>query len=264
MPVLTFASKDEIPEGLEDSAKQNGDKWEVNVVPKAKLDEFRDNNIALAEERDTLKATNTQLSGLIGEDADNFKTELEALRKTAQQVSDGKLKKSDDIEKEVDNRVKQMKEQLEAQLIEAENKNKTLTAEVHDGKKKYANTVVDRHITDAVLKEESGVNPSALPDILSRARSTFKVNEKGEVVAMKDENVVMYGSDGATPMTADEWVTTLKKAAPHFFKGNTGGGAGGSDGNNKYPNGMSQEEFQKLPAQQRLAFANQALKGKVA
>jgi hypothetical protein len=57
-------------------------------------------------------------------------------------------------------------------------------------------------------------------------------------------------------MTSDEWLGSLKKDAPHFFKGNTGGGAGGADGK-KYPNGMSAEEFQKLPPEQRLAFANQ-------
>ena len=255
MPIITFDSKESIPEGLGEAAKQNGEKWEVNVVLKSKLDEFRENNIALSEERDNLKATNESLSKIIGEDSEAFVNELTDLRKTAQQVADGKLKASNDIEAEVENRVKAMREGYESQIAELTTKNKAANEAVAEGQRKYNNTVVDRYITDAVLNPESGVNPAALPDILARARGIFKVAEEGKVVAMKSDNVVLYGADGATPMTGEEWVAALKKDAPHFFKSNTGGGAGGSD--KKYPNGMSKEDFEKLPASQRLRYANE-------
>lgn len=256
MPIVKFKTQEEIPEGLREEAKENGDSWEVNLVLKSKLDEFRDNNIKIAEERDDLKSKNESLAKIVGEDAEGFAEELEKLRSTAQQVEDGKLKGNDAIETEVTNRVNNMKASLEEQISALTKKNGELSNSLKDSDTRYKNSMVDRYITDAVLREENGVQSSALADIISRARGTFRVNEEGEVVAMKGDGVILYGADGTSPMTADEWIGSLKTQAPHFFKGNTGGSAGGNDGK-KYPNGMTEEQFNKLPASQRLKYANE-------
>lgn len=255
MPVITFESKDKIPEGLQDHANEENGVFLINVVPKAKLDEFRENNISLAEERDRLKSTVDRFSAIGSiEQLEELNTELETLRDLDQKVKDGKLKPGDDFERELENRVRSMRESLEAQLAEAEKRNKEQASQIKAGDERYNSTIIERHVTDAALKEGSGVNTSAIPDILARARSVFKVNENGEVVPMRGDTII-YGEDGATPMTSAEWLGSLKKDAPHFFKDNSGGGAGGSD-DTKYPNGMSKEEFNKLPASERLKYAN--------
>ena len=56
MPEIVFESLDKVPEGLREHAKEEEGKVKVNVVPKNKLDEFRETNIKLAQERDSLKS----------------------------------------------------------------------------------------------------------------------------------------------------------------------------------------------------------------
>ena len=261
MPILTFESKDKVPADFSEIAKEVDGKWTINVVAKAKLDEFRENNVALAEERDGLKTTIGAYKKVVGEDLEEFTNGLAELKTTAQNVTDGKLKSTKDIDAAVEarlvERVGAMKTEHEAQMSELLGKNKDLTSAVMAGEAKYNKTVVSKFITDAVIDGESGVTPQALPDILTRANEIFKVNEDGDVVAMKsDGKTIIYGSDGTTPMTGKEWVQGLEKTAPHFFASNTGGNANGGDTKGKFPNGMSQEEFNKLPAAQRLDFSN--------
>lgn len=260
MPILTFDDKAKVPAGFEDIIKEDGGKFTINVVAKVKLDEFRDKNVELSKERDTLKDNIAGYVKVVGEDLSEFTDSLTELRTTAQDVKDGKLKGSKAVDEAVESRlverVSAMKTDHEAQLAELVTKNTALTASVSDGKAKFDKTVVDKFITDAVLDPESGVSVHALSDILARARNIYKVNEDDEVVPLKsDGKTVIYGADGATAMSANEWVQGLQKTAPHFFTSNTGGDAQGAD-KGKYPNGMNQEEFNKLPASQRLEFAN--------
>lgn len=256
MPEITFDTLDAIPEGLREGAKEVGGKHIVNVVPKSKLDEFRDNNLTLSTERDGLKNTVANLSKLVGEDPAAFATELDTLRTTAQQVKDGKLKGTDAIESEVTNRVGTMKSDFERQLQEARKEVGTWKDKATDADTKFRRSLIDRAVTNAVLAEASGAQPQALMDILSRAYGVFTVDESSNLIA-KDGQVTIYGADGATPLTPAEWLEKLKEQAPYFFKSSNGGGAGGS-GDTKLPNGYSAEDFNKLPAAEQLRLGRKA------
>ena len=85
---------------------------------------------------------------------------------------------------------------------------------------------IDNMIMDVATK--NGVRPSALPDLLARARQVWKLNDNGAVPM--DGEKVMYGSDPSKPMTSEEWVKKLAETAPHLFNSSTGGGAGGGTG----------------------------------
>jgi hypothetical protein len=256
MPDIFYDTLDQVPEEFREHAKavEGGSKLAVNVVLKSKLDEFRENNIKVSTERDQFKTRAEALAGIVGEDADAFVTELTELREVAQKVKDGKLKGDDSVAKEVENRVATMRQDSERQIQAATKevgawKEKALAAE-----SKFKRSQVASAVTNAVIAAESGVEPSALPDILERAYKTFQVTDDGGLLA-KDGELTLYGGDGSTPLTVAEWVGKLKDSAPYFFKGSSGGGAGGNSGGAR-PAGMSEADFQKLPPAKRLELAH--------
>ena len=255
MPKIIFETLDLVPEWLRGDAKEVNGKIEADVVQSTKVNEFRDNNIKLSTERDALLKTTSELTALVGEDVEAFKTEIEALRKTKQEVDDGKLKGSDAVAKEVESRVLNLKTDYEKQIQAANKETVAYKEKAISLESRLKNTHIDRAITSAVLDEDSGVDPRALPDILDRARKVYTVEGDDKLVA-KDGEAVIYGSDGATPLPPSEWIEKLKEQAPYFFKSSQGGGATGSDG--KLPAGLTQEQYDKLPGAEKLALARKA------
>lgn len=253
MPKIYFDTRDAFPEGLREIATEENGKFVVDVVPQAKLAEFRDNNIAISKERDTLKTQVGDYAKLVGEDFKAFETEVTELRTIAQQVKDGKLKGTGDVEAEVTRRVTTMKGDFERQLQEKANEVNTWKTKAAETDQKFRRSQIDRAVTDAVLNDKSGAIPSALPDILMRAYGVFVVGDDGKLTA-KDGEAVIYGSDGATPISPLEWLGSLREKAPHFFKGSSGGGASGTQ-NGKGYGSLTKEEFMKMPPQQRLEYA---------
>jgi hypothetical protein len=255
MPDLTYATKEEIPEGLGDGAKEVNGKWVVKVVSATKLDEFRANNVAISQERDGLKAFVDKLKPVIGDtEPEEFAKAVAAWRAVEQQVKDGKLTAKEDIEAEVLRRTGAMKDNFERQNSEAAQRATAAEKAAAVAEQKWRSSIVARHVTDAVLDEASGAIPSALSDILVRAERIFKVGEDGKITA-KDGEATIYGADGTTPMTPKEWMAKLRAEAPHFFKNSSGGGSGGGQGAGKNFGGFTKEAFDKLPAAQRLAIA---------
>lgn len=255
MPDIKFKTKDEIPEELRGDAKEVDGGFAVNVVPKARLDEFRDKNIAVMQERDGLKAKVTLYASLVGEDPEKFKGELESLRSVEQQVKDGKLTASKSIDEEVSRRLNEGKAGYETQIrtLATERDNERRARE--QSETKFRRSIIDREITSAALSGEAGINPSALTDILTRAHAVFHVGENDALVPKKGDTII-YGSDGVNPMAPKEWLKKLVQEAPHFAKPSSGGGAAG--GSNAEFGGMSQEAFLKLSPTARLDLARKA------
>jgi len=254
MPKINFASMDEVPEDLREVAQEENGAVTVHVVPKTKLDEFRENNIALAKERDELKDFRSRLSGAVGEkDPDTFLEELRGLRETAQKVQDGQLSASEDIQKMVDERVAQMRSDYEEQLRAANGEKNKLNTALQEADQRYRRTLVDRAVTDAVLTPNSKARPEALPDIMSRAYEVFEVQEDGRLIP-KAGQATLYGADGTAPMTPAEWLDSLRRTAPYFFKDSAGGGA--AAGNDAGLGGMSRADFDKLSPSEKLKIAN--------
>lgn len=259
---LKFKTKEEAPEGFRDLLKENETKdgFEITVVPGAKLDEFREKNIAVMKEQETLKKSAATLEALLGKDGDgkvrateDFVKEIDTLRQTAQQVADGKLKASGDIEKELTTRTESMKATYEAKLNEAGKSLGETKAALAALDAKLKQTTVDNAISIASGDEKIGVNPHALSDVMRRAREVFKVTDTGTLEAMEN-GVVLRGEDGVAPMTVTEWIKSLRKTAPHYFKSSGGGGAAG--GNGGADGGLSADALAKMSPMQKLQHAN--------
>lgn len=255
MPIINFETIDAVPDGLKEYARTDDEtgKVTVNVVSNAKLEEFREKNINLSKQLEAITPTLARVKDIAGEDFDEFENQLKELRSIEQRVKDGELKTDDQIENAVQDRLKVLRDgfeennkSLNRQLAESQQKAVSLTERLN-------RTSIDKHVTAAVIVPESGVRPEALPDVLERAYRLFKVEDTG-LVPKKGESVI-YGADGASPMTVTEWLVKLRDEAPHYFKGNTGGGAGGN-GKDEKIGGLSAKQLSEMSPQARLDLAN--------
>jgi hypothetical protein len=176
---------------------------------KAKIEEFRANNIALANE---LKAVKQRFEGIDPDDVRKLAEEKARLEEERQI-------KAGELEKVVENRVKGMRADWDKEKTAMVSENRTLNGQL---------TTIQ--IDQAVLAEATkrGLRPTALADITARARSVFKLMNGAPRAFEPDGQTVRYGKDGVTPMTLAEWVEALVSDAPHLFEANAGGGAAGS------------------------------------
>ena len=191
------------------------------AVDKSKLDEFRNNNVKLLKDLEKFK------------DVDPAKyQELLALAKKQEEK---KLIDAGEIDKVVEQRVGEMKSTYENQL-------KTLTEQNSVAQRQLESLLIDNAVRDAAVK--SGVQPTAVDDVLLRAKATFKIKD-GNAVPVDAQGNVVYGKDGTSPMSVIDWTTGLKKQAPHLFQGSQGGGAPGS--------GKDNVDTSKLTSAQKIA-----------
>jgi len=178
------------------------------VVDKSKVDEFRTNNVALKNQLAELAA---KYEGI---DPDAVKTLL--AEKAA--LEEAKLIKDGEVEKLVENRTKKILGEMEKRLLGAEQQASALSAQLLEKE-------IERSVVEAGTK--LGLRPSAIPDLKFRARNIFKISG-GNIVALdSDGQTPVFGRDGVTPLTFDEWVTRQVVEAPHLFESSAGGGAVG-------------------------------------
>lgn len=257
MPLIKFDNKDTIPSELHGEVKEVDGKFEINLSLTSKLSEFRDNNVAVAKERDELKETVTTLSGIVGEDAAEFVEELSKLRDTQQQVDDGKLTVKSDITAELNKRTEKMQVTHAEELAQKDAKITTQESKLGELGSEIKRNTIHHAVQSVINSKDSGVQPSAAGDIAHRAMTRFVV-ENGEVIAKSADGAIIYGSDGTTPESLSEWMEGLKKDSPHFFIQSNGGGGGGGD--KKYA-GHSKDDFDKMSGRQKLSAANRQQHG---
>jgi hypothetical protein len=266
MPVLFFKTKDEVPAELhEDLAEvtEDGDKkgfFQINVASKKKLDTFRDNNISANRAKDELDAKLKALALAAGIDVEKFDPtkaaeEFAAMRDTVRRVNDGKLKGSDEIDKEIEKRMSSQRERYETNAQEMQNKVNDRTKALEDMTAKYMRTFVDRAVTRAIGDPALGIEPTAIPDIIERAYRVFEVTSDFSIIP-KVNGQTLYSEIDSQIMTMPEWLNTkLRKEAPHYYKRSSGGGAtGGKDAGGA--GGMTQETFAAMTTAQKFAYAN--------
>lgn len=176
------------------------------VVPKEKLDEFRNTNVSLVKERDAFKA---KLEGVDIEALKQAAIERDTLK---QQLADGK---GGDVDKVINARLKPVLDQFEA-----------LKRDKEVSESQLRTRTINESALSAATKR--GLRPSAHDDLLARASRNLKL-DSGAVRVIDAGGQVRYSkSDGVTPMTLDEWTEEQFSLAPHLFESNAGGGAAGS------------------------------------
>ncbi len=195
------------------------------VVDKSKVDEFRTHNLAL---KNQLAEFAAKYDGI---DPDAVKTLLAEKAK----LEDEKLIKDGEVEKLVENRTKKILGEMEKRLQGAEQQASSLSAQLLE-------IEIERNVVEAGTK--LGLRAPAIPDLKSRARSVFKISG-GTILAVEtDGQTPVFGRDGVTPLTFDEWVARQVVEAPHLFEPSAGGGAVGN-GSGGVGNRSGQNPFSK-------------------
>lgn len=221
-------------EGLHDELKkhyvQKGEEYHLDLegglVPKAKLEEFRDNNHTLENK---LKDLEKKFEGL---DPEKYRE----LVKIEEQLRAKKLVDAGKIDELVAERVKELKAEHEKKEKELTGKNETLTRSLEVEK-------IDNGIMAAATK--AGVRDTAIPDVLNRLRSVFKLVD-GKVQPVGPDGKTIWGKDGVTPQTMEEAIAGLSTTAAHLFTPSNGTGAGGSGGVKNGVRQVSRAEYDKM------------------
>ena len=216
---------------VQEHYEKDGDNYylqAVGLVPKSKVDQFRDNNIDLKKTNETQTTTITDLTGQL-----KIANEGSSEEKVNQLVEAGLGK-----------RTKSMKDDMQKTIDD-------LTA----GKTKSDTALSSLLVSDAVNREAiaAGVKDTALEDVLTRASRVFKVVD-GKATPYSGDDVI-YGKDGTTPMTVKDWLAGQAATAPHLFKESTGGGATNKNkGGGATPKLISRADFEAKNAIERMGF----------
>ena len=222
-----YATKQEIPAEHQPFYVERDGAWTLDadgVVSQARLDEFRQNNIALTN----------QLKRFEGIDPDAVRQLAEDKRK----LEEAQQLKAGEVDKVIEARLKVARAEWDKQHGVVVAERDTLTGRL---------TAIQ--IDQAVVTEATkrGLRPTAIPDITSRARMNFKLVNGVPQAFESDGQTARMGKDGVTVMTLAEWVDALVSDAPHLFEANAGSGAagsgGGAAGNRSVKNPFRKESF---------------------
>ncbi len=222
----TVASLDEIPESLRELYEEQDGKYVLKVegmIPKQRLDEFRENNIKLMKELDQLRK---QMETLKDIDPEKYRE----MARRLQDIDEKKLLDEGKIDELVQKRTERMRAEYEHQAQAMKRALEELKQERETLNQRLSEVLIDNAIRDIAV--QAGVRKTAIPDVLSRGRQVWRLKD-GKPVPLRDDQII-YGKDGTEPMSMQEWINQLQSEAPHLFEPSTGGGAQhGSSGNTR-------------------------------
>lgn len=246
-----IASLDEVPEAARALyAKTSDGRYKLEVegmVDKAKLDEFRENNVALNKKLEDLSK---QMESFKGVDPSKFKEYEEQARKIREnelidkkQYDQYKAEVTAAIKKDFDTKESFYKETIKK--IESER-----DKAINDGN----DFLINAELRKATDNPEAGYQPKLADGLIHRVRREFTVKD-GKVVHVNGEGSVVIGKDGG-PMSIDEYLQNLSKELPWMLKPSSGSGAQGNNGKGA-ANGktMKRADFNALDPVAQHAFA---------
>jgi hypothetical protein len=118
---------------------------------------------------------------------------------------------------------------------------------------KFSQRVLDDSIRAAASR--AGVHKHAIDDALLAARLDFTLDDDGNPVQMRDGEVV-YGKDGKSPFSPDEWMAQRVETKPHWFpSGNSGSEPGGEGKGTPGGKTMRRAAFDQLGATEKAKVA---------
>lgn len=169
----------------------------------------------------------------------------------ARLIAEGKV--GDVIEK----RTNLMRESYQSQIADTQKLAQEWQNKYGELEQKFNYTRIDSALRDAALA--ANVVPSAIDDIITRGRKSFEIDANGNIIS-RDQFTgdIKIGADGKNPYAASDFLSDLKKTAPHFWPQSQGGGFSGANAGDfstrmqgalNGPGGF--EEFKKLRARMK-------------
>jgi hypothetical protein len=206
---------------------------EALKIEKAKVVEFRDNNIALTQ---NVEALNAKFKGI---DIDEYSK----MQKEAQELKDKKMISAGKVDELVEEKVNKIRTEQVAEMKKIQETNVTLSTQLNA-------QVVGSAVKTAAIK--AGIVGTAIDDVLTRSNSMWTVKD-GKPVAVNKDGAVIWVEGTTEPLTLDKWVESLKETAPHLFGDSKGTGAE----NPKYDPStktMNRQTFDAASQKDRAAF----------
>lgn len=149
--------------------------------------------------------------------------EVKKILAQLEQTEEGRLLAEGKIDEVVNARTERFRAESDRKVKEAQDSLTTFRTRTAA----FMGNVRDNEIR--IAASEAGVLPGAMDDIVLRGSREFTVNDEGQVIAMRGQEVVL-GKDGKTPLTPKEWVEGVREKAPHLWPAASGGNAGGAGG----------------------------------
>lgn len=235
---------DSIPEALQSAYVEKDGAYHLDVegmVDKSKLDDFRSNNVKLLKDLETMQGKFKNV------DLDQYNNLLQAHN----DGTDKKLLDEGKIEELFEERTKRMREAHNEELGKVQGENDT-------HRRQLEGLMIDASVRDSATKQ--GVAPTAMDDVILRAKTIFKLKE-GQATPFDSDGNVVYASGSAEPMSVDAWVKGLTGTAPHLFSPSNGGGSQHGNRSGKDSATISRVEFDSMNQLTRSEFARKG--GKV-
>lgn len=261
MATLTYDALSDVPEDIRDNAKEEGGKFIVKVTSIDKITEFRENNVKLSKERDTLVAqvtryeqvTGVPLAEVSNGKLDNFAKVLESLRETKKRVDDGALVENSSLEEAAAQRVTDVTNNLKTQLAEMARERDAHKEAKIKADDRANQMMVENSVRLVASDPDVAMLDKAVNLVLPQAFRVFRVEDGGKIVPKTNDGTIIYGSDGVTPMSVKEWLLKQRDDNEFLFKGSKGGGASGSD--QKGTGRLTANELAGMSLQQRINYA---------
>lgn len=188
----------------------------------SKLKEFRDNNVKLIKDMETLSS---KFEGIDVDAYQDMLSKQEAM-KTKKLIDAGK------IDELLDEKTKSMREVHNKELSKTNEVNQSLQDQL-------AKLVIDNAVRDSAMK--AGVVDTGMDDILLRSKSIFSLKD-GKAVPTDAQGNTIFGHGTSEPMSVNEWVKAQMDVAPHLFKSSSGSGSS----HNARPNGTGTQNLTSI------------------
>lgn len=211
----------DVPEALREYYVADGDKFVLDAAdaaPKGKLEEFRENNIALKRERESLERKLKKYDGF-----DPKKAE-EAQRKL-QEFEDQTMIDAGKMDEVLAQRTERMRADYDGQVTALQEALEKSTGQTSKYKEVLSDSLLSGEVATS-MTDVAVVRQGAMGDIIRRARGDWVVDDNAKLVPMRNGEVI-YGPNGDEPITMKDWSAGLFKEAPYLFEPNSGGGSGG-------------------------------------
>lgn len=190
------------------------------AVPREKLEEFRNTNISLMKNLESFKGVDVK--------------KYEHLLGIEKKLDEKTLVDAGKVDEVVQSRIQSMRTEHEATVS-------ALNSSLEMSNKQLETLLIDSAVRVKAL--ELGALPTAVDDVMLRAKTSFKIIDG--VATPHVDGKPVYGKDGINAMGVDEWITNLSKSAPHLFGQTQGGGASGS-GSPRRNGGVKLSSIQKI------------------
>lgn len=250
------------PEGDEGGGGGGGDDWTPPNLndPRVKA-WYEEQTKPLVTNRDTIKSEKKQLEQQFREfksKLDPFGGDVDKAAEVLSKLEDEELKslikdgKIDDFRNKIASGVDA---KYKRTIDDYENKLKGYSEKESNYLNKIKELTIDRTVTELAAK--AGVHPTAIEDLLRRARNVFSLDEEYNVVAIDPSTKLPLPSPtGKGNLEPSNWIESLREVAPHLFPSSSGTGTGGGESRNeggrkviRLQEGYTQSDYERAKKQ---------------